>query len=301
MPSVSICMAVWNTAHLLWRTLDTLTRQTDDDFEVVIVDDNSEDDVEAVVGPYRDKLNIKVHRLVHDFGMRGNTVSFNTAFSLAQGDILIENTPEILFYPDTVKDLVENLERMGPRSWVSVRTYNLVPEDQLVIDDYNWRKDITSLHQLPNFNSPWTQNNAKKPDFGTHQTCAIYRSDWFRYIERFPLFCDYGSDDPWYSGMRQRFGFVEYTIEPFVYHTWHAPIGFWMALGKAPNWNAWGHSMCNYYNDPLVPEGGTATMWDTEYPEGPYHQMTEEEGKGWLNLRDTVIKTGFRYKDGSEP
>ena len=92
---VSVVMAVWNTSHLLRRTLHTLTQQTYDDFEVIIIDDNSEDDVQAVVDPYKGRLDIKVHRLEHDIGMRGNTVSFNVGFSLAQGDLILENTSNL--------------------------------------------------------------------------------------------------------------------------------------------------------------------------------------------------------------
>lgn len=296
---VSLCMAVWNTAHLLKRTLRTLVRQTYDNFEVIVIDDNSEDDVEAVVAPYYDKLDIKVHRLVHNLGMRGNTVSFNTAFGLAQGEILMENTPEILLYPRCIEDLVGALERLGPKSWVSVRTYNLAPEDQMDIGTVDWESDLANINTLPKFNDPWTQNNVGegKEYFGTHQTCVIFRDDWFKYIKRFPLFCDYGSDDPFYAGARVRTGIQSATLEPLVYHQWHAAIGYWMCKGKAPNWNKWGHTMKNHYNDPLVPEGGTSMFWDQNQPEGRCAVHAEEEKEGWAIWDKYVKGTGFRRKE----
>ena len=70
MARVSVVVACWNTAHLLKRTLYTLTKQTYDDFECIVIDDNSEDDVEAAVAPYRDRLIINTHHLVHNLGMR---------------------------------------------------------------------------------------------------------------------------------------------------------------------------------------------------------------------------------------
>ena len=296
MPRVSVTLAVWNTGHLLVRTLETLTTQTFSDFEVLIIDDASEDDVPRVISRYAEDLTINYHRLEHDFGMRGNTVSFNVAFSLAQGEIIFESTPEIMLYPSCIEDMVTQLDNMGHRSWVSVRTYNLVPEDQLLIDTVDWKSDVRNLEKLPNFDCPWTRNNEGSEFFGTHQTCVFYRADWFKYWERYPFFCGYGTDDPWNAGKRKEKGIIEYTIKPFVYHQWHAPIGYWSALDKAWNWNAWGHSMCNYYNDPLVPEGGTAMLWDKDRPEGPYHQMDEEQKKGWLDLADKVKATGFRRK-----
>lgn len=300
MSKVSLVCAVWNTAHLLGRTLFTLTQQTFKDFEVIVVDDASEDDVETVVAPYRGELDIKVHRLVHNFGMRGNTVSFNVGFALAQGEMIMENTPEIMFYPRCIEDMVGALEKLGHDSWVSVRTYNFTPEDQLIIDEFDWKKDITNLHNMPNFHSDWTQNNMKKDFFGTHQTCIVYREDWFGYWMRYPFFLDYGTDDPWNAGVRRDCKIQSATIVPFVYHQWHPPIGFWMAYDKAPHWNKWGHSLANYFNDPLVPDGGTAMLWDWEKEEGPYAQMTPEEGDGWKVWKDSLIRTGFRRKDGEE-
>lgn len=297
---VTVCMAVWNTAHLLARSLETYAKQTFDDFDIIIIDDCSEDDVEAVVAPWRDKLKIQVHRFVHGDGMRGNTVSFNTAFSLASGQIIFESTPEIMLYPDCIGEMVYTLSSLGPKSWASVRTYNLTAPDQLVIDDVDWREDINALRTLPNFDDPWTQNNTKQEFFGTHQTCVFYRRDWFLYWERYPLFADYGTDDPHNAGVRQRVGIASATITPFVWHQWHAPIGFWMAEGKAPNWNMWGHTLRNVYNEPSVPDGGTAEVWDNDKPEGCHHQMTPEEGENWLHLKDSVIATGFRRKDGKD-
>lgn len=300
MPKVSLVMAVWNTSHLLGRTLHSLTQQTFDDFEVIVIDDNSEDDVAGAIEPYQDKLDIKLHSLHHDLGMRGNTVSFNVGFSLAQGEMILENTPEIMFYPDCVNDMVSVLEGRGPASWISIRTYNITPEDQMQIETVDWKKDVRNLENLPNFHSDWTQNNTKQPFFGTHQTCIFYREDWFKYWVRYPFFLDYGTDDPWNAGVRNREGIDSYTIEPFVYHQWHAPIGFWMALDKAPNWNIWGHTMRNHYNDPLVPEGGTALLWDRDNEGGPYRMMTEQEAEGWRHLKQEVIGTGFKLRYGGE-
>jgi len=275
--------------------LHTLTQQTYgvENFEVIVIDDNSEDDVDSVVAPYVDQLDIKVHHLTHNFGMRGNTVSLNTAFGLAQGDILFENTPEIMLYPQCIEDMVQKLCKIGGKGWVSVRTKNLVAEDQLLIDTVDWMRNIRNIEILPNFNCPWTMHNTKKTFFGTHQTCATYRSSWYHYMGRFPFFLDYGTDDPWYSGRREEYGFISETITPFVYHQWHAPIGFWMAFDRAPNWNKWGHTMKNHYNDPLVWPNGTGWQWDRDQEGGYTTRLSEADKDNWKGLLSKVENTGF--------
>ena len=73
-----------------------------------------------------------------------------------------------------------------------------------------------------------------------------------------------------------------------------------MAYGKAPNWNLWGHTMVNHYNDPQVPEGGTCMLWDQGQDGGPYRVMTFEEAKGWFPWKKPLIACGFSRKDREE-
>ncbi len=53
-PAVSVIIPVYNRAHLLPRTLDGVLKQTFTDFEVLIVDDCSQDDPASVVAGFQD-------------------------------------------------------------------------------------------------------------------------------------------------------------------------------------------------------------------------------------------------------
>lgn len=48
-PRFSVVIATYNRAHVIARALDSLLRQTIDDFEIVVVDDGSTDDTAAMV------------------------------------------------------------------------------------------------------------------------------------------------------------------------------------------------------------------------------------------------------------
>jgi len=50
-PQVSVILPVYNRRHLIQRALDSIKRQTFTDYELLIVDDGSEDDLEEVVLP----------------------------------------------------------------------------------------------------------------------------------------------------------------------------------------------------------------------------------------------------------
>ena len=54
MPSVSVIIPTYNRAHVLPRAVDSVLQQSFVDFELIIVDDASTDDTEALVAGFRD-------------------------------------------------------------------------------------------------------------------------------------------------------------------------------------------------------------------------------------------------------
>jgi glycosyltransferase involved in cell wall biosynthesis len=55
LPFVSICLLTYNRASELPKTLDSLLAQTHSDFELIINDDRSPDDTEAICREYEKK------------------------------------------------------------------------------------------------------------------------------------------------------------------------------------------------------------------------------------------------------
>jgi glycosyltransferase involved in cell wall biosynthesis len=293
----SLCLAVWNTAHLLQRSVYSYLAQDLDPnrWELVVIDDNSPDDVLAVLRPLEKKINLQYVRLEHNYGMRGNTVSFNTAFERARGTVLAETTPECLLPPNALSSMLWPHYQQD-RAFVALKTYNLTKEAQLDIDTVDWQKDILYCEDLPDWNSPWTQRNVPVTHFGTHQICS-YRKETFYSLNNgrgFPLFGDYGSDDPWFSGQRPNAGITDITLPAscMAVHQWHPPFQYWQSFGLAPHLNRWAHSMSNYLNDTSghVPEGGTCVIWD----KGSHEPIDERERLEWRALDEIVRATRAR-------
>jgi glycosyltransferase involved in cell wall biosynthesis len=293
----SLCIAVWNTSHLLKRSIETYIGQDFDpqEWELVVIDDNSEDDVLAAISPARGRLNVRYERLEHPYGMRGNTVSFNAAFSMAQGEILMETTPETMLPRNTITKLHEP-HLAHPRCFVAMKTYNLTPHLQLLIDTVDWRKNLMAIATLPGWHDPWVQNNVGTANFRTHQTCSIRKAVFYELNngQGFPLFGDWGSEDPWYAGARAQAQIEDLTLpnEFMAIHQWHPPFHYWMAKGKAPNLNRFAHSLNNYLNDrsDAVPAGGTCEIWDA----GLREQQSKQEKDMWGTLDSLVRATGAK-------
>lgn len=67
-PSVTIVIPTYNRGEELRRALDSLTRQTDPDFDVFVCDDGSSEDIQAVVDGFRGKLVLTCQRIENSGG-----------------------------------------------------------------------------------------------------------------------------------------------------------------------------------------------------------------------------------------
>jgi len=307
---LSLILMCYNTAYLLGRTLETLQKQTLDDWELIIVDDNSEDDVLLTLARHGAGLPIQYHRLEHDFGMRGNTFSINYGVEQAQGHVVMWSTPEVMLPPGALQAAYDaHVAAPSERLWVTIPSHGLTAGMQLRIDTVNWREDIHSIKRLvadqspESFDSRWFYTNfhkdgrrdqPRKKEYSNNQTVAVVRQTWLDTVGSFPLFMDYGSDDPWAGGARREHGFKVVTLwEQEAYHQWHPFAQFWMAQGKAPNWNRWGHTTSNLMNDPRVPDGGTCEIWD----KGDRSPLTEaEKAHEYEVVAPLVAAVGYRAR-----
>jgi len=72
-PKVSVVLTTYKRAHLIRETIDSILRQTQQDFELVISDDCSPDETEAVCRAYeRSDARVRYRRGEKNIGMPGN-------------------------------------------------------------------------------------------------------------------------------------------------------------------------------------------------------------------------------------
>lgn len=99
---VSVILPVYNRKHLLERTLQSIVNQTFKDYELIIVDDGSIDNIEEIIFPYLKRYqNFKYVR----HSNRDVALSRNTGILISQGTY-------ITFIDSDDEYKVEHLERM---------------------------------------------------------------------------------------------------------------------------------------------------------------------------------------------
>ena len=82
MTQISVIIPTYNRVNLLNRAINSVLRQTFSDFEVIVVDDSSEDDTKAVVETLKDP---RIRYICHDEN-RGAAAARNTGIRVSRGE-----------------------------------------------------------------------------------------------------------------------------------------------------------------------------------------------------------------------
>jgi glycosyltransferase involved in cell wall biosynthesis len=85
LPLVSVGVPVYNGENYIGDCIDSILRQTEEDFELIVVDNNSTDHTYDIVSGYKDPR-IKVFKNKKNIGSIAN---FNRCIELAQGDYFV--------------------------------------------------------------------------------------------------------------------------------------------------------------------------------------------------------------------
>lgn len=106
MPRVSVCTSVLNQSDFLKRMIDSVRAQTFEDWELVLVDDGSTEDISGIVRSYDDPR-IKLHIFPEN---KGIPHGLNYAFEHAIGDYLQPLSADEWITPDKLRVQVEYLD-----------------------------------------------------------------------------------------------------------------------------------------------------------------------------------------------
>jgi glycosyltransferase involved in cell wall biosynthesis len=104
-PTVSVIIATYNRAGLLKETIESVLKQTFQDFELIVVDDGSTDDTEAVLKSYGDRL-----RYLRQEN-RGPSAARNLGISHARASWISIQDSDDICAPDHLETLCSFVEK----------------------------------------------------------------------------------------------------------------------------------------------------------------------------------------------
>ena len=99
---ISVCIPTYNRPKSLLNCLNSLSLQTDLDFEVCISDNCSHENIERIIDPYRKKLNIKFNKNKENLGA---ALNFLKVASMAKSEFIWFLGDDDLLFPNAIKEL----------------------------------------------------------------------------------------------------------------------------------------------------------------------------------------------------
>ena len=105
-PKISVIIPVYNHAGALRQSLDSLRKQSFRDFEVIVIDDGSQDGLDYVIHDFDDSLTLRVFRQEN----KGAPSARNRGFELSTGEYVIFWDADIVGVPDMLQKMMKKME-----------------------------------------------------------------------------------------------------------------------------------------------------------------------------------------------
>lgn len=105
MPRISVVLPVYNGAAFIRESIESVINQTFKDFELIVIDDGSEDSTAEIVDSFSDKR-ICFHRLVKN---SGSAVATNEGYLRATGEFIAHIDADDIAMPDRLARQLEFL------------------------------------------------------------------------------------------------------------------------------------------------------------------------------------------------
>ncbi len=137
---VSVIIPVYNSAKTLWQCLESVLGQNYDNYEVIVVDNNSTDDSKKIIKDLQKKTN-KIKYVFEEKIGRG--LAKNTGVTKAIGEIIV----------------MTDADCVVPKNWIAELIKPILCENENIV--MGSEKDI--------INNYWTKNYQKANDFNRNK------------------------------------------------------------------------------------------------------------------------------------
>lgn len=102
MPRVSVIIPTYNTARYLPEAIESVLKQTYQDFEIIVLDDGSNDNTKEIVMKYNDNIKNKIRYIYQE--NKGVAVARNTAIKNARGEFIALLDADDKYYPNRLEE-----------------------------------------------------------------------------------------------------------------------------------------------------------------------------------------------------
>jgi GT2 family glycosyltransferase len=167
-PHISIVIVVWNNEKYLPNCLGQLLKQTFHDFEIILIDNGSEDDALEELPQKYPSLNLLTHRLNSNLGF---SIANNIGARFARGQWLALLNADAFPDPDWLERLLEAAQTY-PNAFFSSR--QIQADNPKYLDGEGDIYHISGLAWRKNYNIPVYSLNEDQEIFSACGAAALY-------------------------------------------------------------------------------------------------------------------------------
>lgn len=138
---ISIIIPVYNQAKKLAKCLDSILAQTHQDYEVIVVNDGSQENIGTVIDKFKPLFNGKLQYLMQN--NQGAPSARNNGAKEAQGNYLLFCDADVVMKPQMLKTLVKTLKNNEQASY-AYSSFKFGPKTFKL-----WPFDADKLKQMP--------------------------------------------------------------------------------------------------------------------------------------------------------
>lgn len=187
LPKVTIFVPVYNTAKYVVKTIESIFAQTHKDFEVIIIDDCSNDDSCSKIAEYLGKINYhnldKIKFLRNDKNL-GQSVTCNKALEMARGKYLMCVDSDDTLNVNALQVMIEAMD--ATEAEVILCGYTRIDEDDNEIEGSKTTRN--EIHLGCALVSSWSINELKfkhkiKYEMGTEFLNRLKQDCKITYVE----------------------------------------------------------------------------------------------------------------------
>jgi glycosyltransferase involved in cell wall biosynthesis len=213
---VSICIPIYNVGNFIGETLESIKNQSYNNWELIIVDDGSDDGAQKIIETFRNSVEQKVKYFKNEFN-KGPSATRNAAVSFANGNWYAFLDGDDIWHEDHLKHLINTV--------LAKPECDLIYSDLIYFfDDINKpiisENKIVSDENLRNF-----PISLYKQDFFIQPSTMMVSSKLYQAVEGFDESYRFAEDFKFNLKCIEKGFMFAYTNESTCYHRKH-PDGF---------------------------------------------------------------------------
>jgi len=139
---IDILLATYNGERFLKQQIDSILAQSNQDWQLLIRDDNSSDSTVNIIKDYAGKYPQKVRLIEDKYGRLGTALNFGKLLEHAANDYVMFSDQDDIWLPDKISltlNTMKDVEKLYPDKPILVHTdLKVVDEDLKTIADSLW-------------------------------------------------------------------------------------------------------------------------------------------------------------------